>query len=70
MGDVLCLFSREEREEGGREGGRVETGCVLTRDNFVIFNCVAGDTNLVSQLSPSQHYRIIVSSKPISLSVS
>ena len=53
MGDVLCLFSREEEEGGWRSGGgRVETGCELTRDNFVIFNCVAGDTNLVSQLSP------------------
>ena len=60
----------EGGRDGGTEEGRVGTGCELTRDNFVIFNCVAGDTNLVSQLSPSQHYRIIVSSKPISLSVS
>ena len=53
MGDVFCLFSWGALVEGGgREGGRVDIGCELTRDNFVIFNCVAGDTNLVSQLSP------------------
>ena len=25
---------------GGGEGGRVDIGCELTRDNFVISNCV------------------------------
>lgn len=51
---MFCVYlvGRRRRGGGGGGGGRVETGCELTRDNFVIFNCVAGDTNLVSQLSP------------------